>query len=67
MIDFLHDKVEEFADVDAAIYFGLLPHIHRSAFSNLELEQREHNALQEEVAKWNVYEQQAKHDAKLEK
>eukprot|EP00961_Rhodomonas_salina_P066882 897953-Rhodomonas_salina.1 len=51
MIDFLHNKVEEFANVDAAIYFGLPPLQHRSAFSDLELEQREHNALQEEVAK----------------
>eukprot|EP00961_Rhodomonas_salina_P202138 2726346-Rhodomonas_salina.1 len=56
MIDFLHDKVEEFTYVDAAIYFGLPPvppRQHRSAFSDLELEQQEHNALQEEVVKWN--------------
>eukprot|EP00961_Rhodomonas_salina_P033142 446194-Rhodomonas_salina.1 len=36
-------------------------------FLHDKLEQREHNALQEEVAKWNVYEQEAKHDVKLEK
>eukprot|EP00961_Rhodomonas_salina_P202137 2726345-Rhodomonas_salina.1 len=39
MIDFLHYKVEEFANVDAAIYFGLPQCQHQSVFSDLELEQ----------------------------
>eukprot|EP00961_Rhodomonas_salina_P125950 1696899-Rhodomonas_salina.1 len=49
VIGFLHDKAEEFAEVDGALYFGLPPRADQDLFADMELDEGETHALNEEI------------------
>lgn len=66
-MDFLHQKVEEFADVDSVVYFGLPPKSAGDPFGDMELDERTENAINEELSKWNQYEEAAHLAARMSK
>lgn len=67
IVDFLHHKVEEFADVDGSVYFGLPPKSSGDPFADMELDERTEHAINEERGKWNQYEEAAHLAAQLPK